>query len=132
MRKTKLLPVFVLLLCSGCASVQYNFCNEGIPPEKADADIKRLFKTCSAMADIALGDKSRRYYAAYAQGKNAEQEAALSVAARIRRDIVGRRKISIPLYSLELFKHFHYNEHYWGIWFISASEYTSLKKKYFK
>lgn len=130
MRKTKLLLIFIFLLCSGCTSIQYNFCNEGIPPGKADKEIKRLFKNCSSSTDMSLGDKSRRYYAAYAKGKNAEEQARQTVAARIRRDIVGQRKTNIPLYGLELFKHFRYNEHYWEIWYIPAREYNILKKKF--
>ena len=132
MRKTKFFLVFVFLLCSGCTSIQYNFCKEGIPPEKADKEIKRLFKNCSSLADISLGDKSRRYYAAYAEGRDAEYRAYQIVAERIRHDIVGQRKLSVPLYGLELFKHFRYNEHYWGIWFIPESEYKTLRRRYYK
>lgn len=130
MRGIKLLFLSVLLFCSGCVSIQYNFCGEGIPPKKAESDIKRLFKDCSILADTNLGDKFRRYYAAYAYGKDAEQQAKQNVVERIRRDIIGSRKISFPLYGLEHFKHFHYNKHYWGIWFIPTSEYNLLKNKY--
>ena len=106
MGKIKPLSMLVLLLCQGCASVGYNYCGEGIPPEKADADIKRLFQGCSPSTGVSLGDKSRFYYAVYAEGRDAEESARRNVAEKIRKDVVGSRYINIPLYDLELFKHF--------------------------
>ena len=132
MRKFKLLFLSVLLLCQSCTIVQYNYCGEGIPPEKADADIKKLFKNCSFSTGISLGDKSRLYYAAYAEGRDAEQQARNRVTEKIREDIVGKRNINIPLYDLELFKHFRYGDHYWGIYFIPRKEFDFLRNKYYK
>ena len=131
MRGTGLFFVSVVLL-QGCVSVEHNFCGEGIPPEKADIDIKMLFKDCSSSTGVALGDRSRLYYAAYAEGRDAERQAHEIVAEKIRRDITGNRRINIPLYGLERFKHFLYGDHFWGIYFIPRKEYDVLHKKYYK
>ena len=120
------------LMCSACVPIRYNACNEAIPPEKADTDIKRLFNGCSLETGAFLGDRSRRYYVAYAEGDDAEQTARKRVAEKIRKDVTGKRHVSIPLYELRLFKHFRYGKHYWGIFFIPQAEFETLRKKYRK
>ena len=132
MRKIKRLFLFFFLLCPGCALIQYNSCGEGIPPENADADFKRLFKNCSSSTGVSLGDKFRLYYVAYAEGNDAEQKARRIVAEKIRRDITGKRRMNIPLYNLEAFKHFRYGDHFWGIYFIPRKEHDFLRKKYYE
>ena len=130
MRNIKYFLLVFFLMCSGCVFVDYNACGEGIPPKKADADIKKMFESCSSRTGSFLGDRSRLYYAAYAEGNHAEQKARENVAEKIRKDIVGKKYISVPLYHLELFKHFRYGDHYWGIYFIPAGEYRALRRKY--
>ena len=132
MRKVKLLFMSAFLLCQSCTFIQYNSCGEGIPPEKADADIQKQFKKCSSSKGVNLGDKSRLYYTAYAEGVNAEQRARQIVTEKIRQDISGKGRINIPLYDLESFKHFRYGDHFWGIYFIPRKEYDSLRRKYHK
>lgn len=132
MRKIRFCLALVLLMCSGCVFIQYNDCNEAVPPENADTDIKRLFKRCSSSTGVRLHDKSRLYYAAYAEGHDAEHRARQIATEKIRRSIVGKRYITIPLYGLKLFKHFLYDNHYWGIYFITRKEYDVLRQKYYK
>lgn len=132
MRSIKPLLLFVFLACQGCAFIQYNYCGEGIPPEKADEDMKRLFQSCSSSNGVSLGDRSRLYYAAYAEGRDAERRAQEIAAEKIRSDVTGKRKINIPLYGLERFKHFRSGNHFWGIYFIPRKEYNFLRKKYYR
>lgn len=128
----KLSLMLVFLLCQGCSLIRYNACGEGVPPEKADPDIKRMFEYCAPRTGDPLGDRSRLYYAVYTEGRDAEERARQNVAETIRRDITGKRVINIPLYDLELFKHYRYGDHFWGIYYIPRKEYNTLRRKYYK
>ena len=132
---------FLFLFCAGCGTnIRHRYCFgqwEGIPPETADEDIRKMFTDCAPKGGTFLNDNTRRYYAVYEETAkvehNVQRKARQAVTKKIRADITGKQTSNIPLYDLKLFKHFVYedeNNHYWGIYYIPEMEYKALRKKY--